>query len=132
MLVASTSVVGFGFRSGKLRTSKCLPICPRYNDNSGTPFRNMRLTRTSEHAGSLKQLREPTGNLRAEIAARAGGSAAPCREAAYANRGGGWYHPSWPASSSHGYRPPAALLDRGVDIARERRDGARRSCRPRS
>ena len=29
MLVASTSVVGFGFRSGKLRTSKCLPICPR-------------------------------------------------------------------------------------------------------
>jgi hypothetical protein len=29
MLVASTSVVGFGFRSGKLRTSKCFPICPR-------------------------------------------------------------------------------------------------------
>ena len=29
MLVASTSVVGFGFRSGKFRTSKCFPICPR-------------------------------------------------------------------------------------------------------
>jgi hypothetical protein len=29
MLVASTYVVGCGFRSGKLRTSKCFPICPR-------------------------------------------------------------------------------------------------------
>ena len=29
MLVVPTSVVGFEFRSGKLRTSKCLPIWPR-------------------------------------------------------------------------------------------------------
>ena len=29
MLVASTSVVGFGFRSGKLRMNKCFPICLR-------------------------------------------------------------------------------------------------------
>ena len=36
MLVASTSVVGFGFRNGKLRTSKCFPICPRKRTSSDT------------------------------------------------------------------------------------------------
>ena len=33
---ASTSVVGCGFRSGKLRTSKCFPICPRKRTSSDT------------------------------------------------------------------------------------------------
>jgi len=36
MLVASTSVVGLGFRSGKLRTNKCFPICLRKRTSSDT------------------------------------------------------------------------------------------------
>jgi len=48
MLVASTSVVGFGFRSGKLRTSKCLPICPR--KRTSTDGTGMSAAMTGLHA----------------------------------------------------------------------------------
>ena len=49
MLVVPTSVVGFEFRSGKLRTSKCLPIWPRNRTSD---------LRVNEYELPLDRLRE--------------------------------------------------------------------------